>query len=56
MHVNPNIVGQPNITVEKLKQMYSSTKNLYNKALDNFKQPGHSSPFWEFCRGEHREI
>lgn len=51
--LDPNIVGQPHISLEKLMAMYTDTVRLWNAANGNYKTlSGNNAPFRDFCRGK----
>lgn len=51
-HIDPSVVGQPSISVEKLHSMWREAVRAWNRSKTNFEASGSNSEFWDFCGGE----
>ena len=52
-HIDPSLLGQPLISVDKLHGMWSDAVRAWNRSKTNVEASRSNSEFWDFCRGEH---
>lgn len=50
--IDPEVIGQPNISAKKLYKTYNDLRSGYNKIMLNFNKSGtHDNDIWNFCQG-----